>query len=191
MVRFRHLSFLLYPPAPVAATAAQLLRAPFLDGAGGRSAPMSEDRLHVTLHQVGRFADGVPPEELDRALAVGAAMTDEPFDVVFDRLRSGTRTGPLVVDGSGPAVRKLRDFQRYLRDTMRRMGFAADKIRPSFSPHMTLDYAHQPVAEQSITPIAWRVTQFLLVASHYGEGRHEVLERWPLTARQLELFSDG
>lgn len=96
-----------------------------------------------------------------------------------------------MLKGHGQMLRKLCRFRSGLCDTMQRMGFPASQIKPTFTPHMTLDYAYPyEIPKPAIAaPIAWRTTELLLVISHYGQARHEVLERWPLTARQQE-FSD-
>jgi 2'-5' RNA ligase len=36
------------------------------------------------------------------------------------------------------------------------------------------------VARRAIEPITWTVNEFVLVRSLVGQGRHEVLARWPL-----------
>jgi 2'-5' RNA ligase len=51
--------------------------------------------------------------------------------------------------------------------------------------HVTLDYGkHEYITPRAVGPIACTVTEFCLVDSHYGHGRHEVLQRWPLRGRQ-------
>lgn len=190
MVQYHDVYYFLYPPPPVAAVAARLVGAPYLGGLAGRGAPMPEERLHITLQPLGRFADRIPRAVLDLALAVGETVDEPPFDLTLDLLQSRGGAGfggTLELAGRGPAVRELRRFQRGLGNTMRHMGFPADQIRAGFSPHMTLDYAHRHVARQAIVPIAWAVTQFFLVDSLYGQGRHEVLARWPLQVRQQEF----
>ncbi|MBU2120381.1 MAG: hypothetical protein KJ999_08100 [Gammaproteobacteria bacterium] len=49
---------------------------------------MPDDRLHITLHSLGRFMNGVPREVLDLALAAGGAMDYEPFGVSLSLLQS-------------------------------------------------------------------------------------------------------
>jgi RNA 2',3'-cyclic 3'-phosphodiesterase len=65
---------------------------------------------------------------------------------------------------------------------------AASQIRSSFLPHVTLRYQHPPVSVRRVQPLAWEVVEFCLVVSHHGKGRHEVLARWPLHDRQIDLF---
>ncbi|WP_332739166.1 2'-5' RNA ligase family protein [Hydrogenophaga sp.] len=123
---------------------------------------MPPERLHITLLPLGRFEGRVPDTVLEQAQAAGAAVDDEPFDVVFNVLRSrgGSPFGTVELAGHGLALRRLRRLQRDLRERLIRVGFPADQLRAGFIPHMTL----------------------------HGQGRHEVLERWPLRQRQ-QVFS--
>lgn len=190
MVCYHDLYYFLYPPHSVAALAVdcrQRLRRQ--DGAGK---PMPPERLHVTLHPLGRFVNRIQEEPLKLALAVGSAMDEASFDIAFDQVRShagGGDIGGMELVGRGPVMREVRRFQRRLGEEMLRLGFPADRVRTRFFPHMTLDYAPGPVEGQTITPIAWRVTQLYLVDSLYGQSRHEVLACWSLTQRQ-RTFSD-
>ena len=194
MAQPHDLYYFLYPP-PLVAEAARhaLLRA---QGALqlGRGDPMPNDRLHITLHSLGRFLNGVPREVLDLALAAGGAMDYEPFGVSLNLLQSrgGGRAGKLgtvELAAQAGAARELRGFQRALGNTMRRMGFGESQIRSHFNPHMTLHYQHQGIGRTTVAPITWTAMQFALVDSLYGLGRHEVLGRWPLEARQ-QAFVD-
>ena len=74
-----------------------------------------------------------------------------------------------------------------LSQAMRRVGFYESQIRRSFSPHVTLDYRHAPFASRTIAPLAWRVSEFMLVDSLYRRSQHEVLGCWPLVSRQQTL----
>ncbi|MBT9464642.1 2'-5' RNA ligase family protein [Hydrogenophaga sp.] len=182
--------FLLYPTPAAACCAAVLWDATRLRCAV-KSFPMPPERLHITLLPLGRFEDWIPDRVLEQAQAAGAAVDDEPFDVVFNALRSrsGAPIGTVELAGGGPALRKLYRLQRDLRERLIRVGFPADQLRTGFTPHMTLDYKHPRVAPRSFeTPVAWRVTELCLVDSLHGRGRHEVLARWPLRERQ-QVFS--
>ncbi len=69
-------------------------------------------------------------------------------------------------------------LQRALLADMKRAG-----IRPtekSDKPHVTLLYDSRLVPEQPVEPVRWTVTEFVLVHSHQGLGRHEELGRWAL-----------
>ena len=71
MSQLHDLYYFLYPPPLVAESAQELL--PRAQGRRwpGRGDPMSSDRLHITLHALGRFLNGVPREVIDFALAAG------------------------------------------------------------------------------------------------------------------------
>ncbi|WP_462387931.1 2'-5' RNA ligase family protein [Acidovorax sp. Q11] len=183
------LYYFLYPPPIVAEVAKELL--PRAQGPRwpGRGDPMSSDRLHITLHALGRFLNGVPQEEIDLALAVGSAMDYEPFGVRLNVLQSrgGVEEGIFGTVELAPqagAARDLRGFQHALGNTMRRMGFAETQIRNHFHPHMTLHYKHERIDRAVVAPVAWTVVEFALVDSLYGLSRHDVLARWSLKARQ-------
>jgi 2'-5' RNA ligase len=45
---------------------------------------------------------------------------------------------------------------------------------------MTLLYTDTFVERQAIAPVRWQVKEFLLIHSFVGEGRQEILGRWPL-----------
>jgi 2'-5' RNA ligase len=56
----------------------------------------------------------------------------------------------------------------------------APRIEPNIEPHLTLlrDEAQAPLS--FVDPVKWTVGEFVLLDSVRGEGRHEVLGRWPL-----------
>jgi 2'-5' RNA ligase len=53
---------------------------------------------------------------------------------------------------------------------------------PLLEPHLTLLRDHAFMPEAFIDPIAWTVREFVLLQSVYGEGRLDVLDRFPLSA---------
>lgn len=192
MAQPHDLYYFLYPPPLVAEAAGHA----FLRAGGllelGRGDPMPGDRLHITLHSLGRFLNGVPREVLELALTVGNAMDYEPFGVSLNLLQSrggAGGVGTVELAAQGCAARELRRFQRALGNTMRRMGFGESQIRSHFNPHMTLHYQHKGIDRTTVAPITWTAMQFALVDSFYGLGRHDVLARWSLQARQ-QAFVD-
>jgi RNA 2',3'-cyclic 3'-phosphodiesterase len=184
------LYFMLYPPALVAQEAARILGA--IDGSRrGVSAPMPPDRMHITLQALGRYVQCVPVQVLQMARTAGRMLDKVPFQVSLDLLQSHSSErslGTVELAGRGHGVQPLRQFHRHLHQALQRAGFPQDMIRRSFFPHITLDYQRVPVARCVVTPLAWRVTEFCLVASHFGESRHEILARWQLTDRQTPLL---
>jgi 2'-5' RNA ligase len=191
MLKRHDIYYMLRPSPAAAASAASLWTTMRVHSAAFSSFPMPLERLHITLLPLGSFEGSVPDDLLHLARLAGAAVDDEPFHVVLDRLRSrgGASMGTVELGGDGAVLRKLCRMQRDLREGVIRAGFPAGELRTSFTPHMTLDYKHPRVLPQTLeTPIAWPVTELCLVNSLYGQGRHEVLERWTLRQRQ-QVFS--
>lgn len=145
------------------------------------------ERLHITLHWLGDHAE-FPAALARHACLAGTRMVSEPFDVVLDRIGSigdAYNSGPLVLSGGG-ALAALRGFQRELGEALRAVGIEAFERR-SFKPHMTLLYTPTYVAREPVAPVAWTVSELLLIDSHIGQVVHEVVGRWPLAVRQLSL----
>lgn len=158
----------------------------------GPSKPMAADRLHATLVPLGSYEHRVPPEVLRQVRSAGALLEHAPFRVCFDVLQSrGPQhdIGTVELAGHGHGVQPLFRLRRQLVEALLKVGWPNGRIRPGFYPHITVDYHHEPVNARRIEPLAWNVTELLLVDSHYGQGRHEVLATWPLHDRQPSLFA--
>ncbi len=158
----------------------------------GPSKPMAADRLHTTLVPLGSYEDRIPAEVLRVVHGAGALVHEAPFRVCFDTLQSRSPRrdiGTVELAGRGAGVQPLFRLRRQLVDALINAGWPSGWIRASFYPHITVDYRHEPVDMQRVTPLTWDVTELLLVDSHYGQGRHEVLASWPLQDRQPSLFA--
>jgi 2'-5' RNA ligase len=191
MLQRHDMYYMLRPTSAAAARAAALWTTLRVRSTAFSSFPMPPERLHITLLPLGSFEGSIPDDLLHLARVAGAAVDDEPFHIVLDRLRSrgSASMGTVELGGDGAVLRKLYRLQRDLRQSVIRAGFSAGELRTSFTPHMTLDYKHPRVLPQTLeTPIAWPVTELCLVDSLHGQGRHEVLERWTLRPRQ-QVFS--
>jgi 2'-5' RNA ligase len=56
---------------------------------------------------------------------------------------------------------------------------------------MTLGYRDGRPFSERIAPVGWDAEEFVLIHSHLGKTRHEVVGRWPLRGPgvpQLSLF---
>lgn len=151
---------------------------------------MRKEGLHLTVEKLGRFLDHIPARQLDLAMAAGRTLVAEPFDIHLDTVQSITGSdgqSMAQLTGRAAGLRGIRDFEHCLAQAMRQVGFHERQIRRSFNPHVTLDYRHALLARRTIEPIAWRVSEFMLVDSLYGRGEHVVLGRWPLVSRQQAL----
>jgi 2'-5' RNA ligase len=146
-------------------------------GFAGRA--LDADRLHVTLHVLGAFADEPPDAEVDRWRRAAAAVRHAPFDVVFDRVATfGGRDHPFVFTSTEDAG--LHALHQALGIALANTG---ERIaRQRIAPHMTLSWRGRRIADTPIEPVRWHVGQLALIDSHLGEHVHEVLGRWHLKA---------
>ena len=145
--------------------------------------PVQADKLHVTLFHVGDFP-GIPPGLLDKVHAAASqAARVAPFEVAFDRAASFTgRPGnrPFVLRG-GEALAPLVAFQKSLSDALARLSIV--RKERVYTPHVTLLYDDPLVPEQAVAPLAWTVSEFVLIDSLMNQPvkRYDVLARWPLS----------
>jgi len=142
--------------------------------------PLGANRFHVSLHCLGQYF-GLPRSLVDRARAAAMSLVAPPFNVEFDRVLSfsrGARERPLVLCG-GTGLIALKAFQRNLGQALANAGLGRFRTE-GFTPHVTLLYDRQMVAEQRVEPVSWTVDEFVLVHSLVGKSQHRVLGRWPL-----------
>ena len=140
------------------------------------------DSLHVSLCFVATHAD-LSPAVAERAHRAASTVRMRPFVVAFNcltRFSKGDGKRPLVLLGDD-GVGGLTALQRSLGMAMREAGLG-HRQQAGYTPHVTLMYGAFPVEERTIEPIKWTVSDFVLVHSHRGEGRHSRLGRWPLRA---------
>jgi 2'-5' RNA ligase len=142
--------------------------------------PVAAERLHISLNFV---ADVAKPDRqvIDRALAAAAEVAMQPFVVALDRVGSwgrGAGKKPLVLWADDGVV-GARMLHEKIHAPLAATGLAP-RIEPNIEPHLTLlrDEAQAPLA--FVDPVKWTVGEFVLLDSVRGEGRHEVLGRWPL-----------
>ena len=165
-----------------AATAASLHeRAGMIDrqlGVGGRL--LEPGRLHVSLHAVGAYIGMRPDADIARWCRAGSAARSAPFEVVFDQVATfGGDGNPLVFKSSNESDRAGFLALHLMLGMM--LADVGERIRPrSFTPHMTLSYRGKRVPETAIEPVRWRPHELVLIDSHVGAHRHDLLARWPL-----------
>ncbi|QGX41109.1 RNA 2',3'-cyclic phosphodiesterase [Permianibacter aggregans] len=173
----------LFPPADVAANiSSQLHRVCESSGINGRA--VRTERLHLTLHHVGDFP-GLPAETLRQAISAGEILAASPVEVMLDKVScfdSNPRKPMLVLTGGDNEA--LRGLQQQL---LRCLARYLPRFKPStnFTPHVTILYGDPAQgcmrhAEQTIEPIRWQATEFVLVHSLLGKTVHRHLARWPL-----------
>jgi 2'-5' RNA ligase len=149
-------------------------------GIGGRL--LEADRLHVSLFAVGAYVDVRPDDDIARWCRAAAAVQCRACEIVFDRIATfGGEGNPLVFKsadetGSAGLLALHQTLGMALADTGERIK------RQRITPHMTLSYRGKRIAETAIEPVRWRLHELVLIDSHVGAHRHEVIGRWPLRA---------
>jgi 2'-5' RNA ligase len=137
-------------------------------------------RLHVSLYSLGlhrRF----PRHEVVAAVQAAGGVRLAPFMLELDRVGTwGRGLGPLpVVAWADDGVCGVHRLHEVLCEAL---AGTADwrRRKPAIEPHLTLWRAQDRTPETFIAPVRWWVREFVLLDSRYGEGRHEVLDRFPL-----------
>lgn len=140
--------------------------------------PLAPERFHITLHHLGDHP-GVRRDIVAMAGAAAETIANAPFEVTFDRAASFHNGGnnPFVLQG-GEGLEALKTFQRDLGLAMARAG--GKWVDKSFTPHVTMLYDRQLIAEQPIEPVRWTVGGFTLIHSLLGRTEHIPLARWTL-----------
>jgi 2'-5' RNA ligase len=146
--------------------------------AAGRA--MDPQRLHISLYSLGmhrRF----PERQVVAATQAACGLRRAAFLVEMDRMATwGRGRGPLPVvawadDGVGGVHGLHDDLHEAVATTA-----TWRRRKPAIEPHVTLWREERRIRETFIAPIRWWVREFVLLDSRYGEGRHEVLDRFPL-----------
>jgi RNA 2',3'-cyclic 3'-phosphodiesterase len=147
-------------------------------GHGLTGQPLRPEHFHVTLHHVGD--DVTPPTSslidsvMDRLCGVAMPPLMPSFRVAFDRVGS-FKNGAFVLRGDESLI-GLEVLQQRVSDALDARPGAA---RP-FTPHVTLLRDGRRIDEHEIEPIAWTVTEVVLVHSLLGRTRHHHVARLPL-----------
>ena len=173
------LFFALFPDEASAARIAALA-ASECERHGLRGKPLHSNRLHVTLFHLGDWA-GVPDDVVAAASRAASGLRKSPFELTFDTIDSfATHRAqkPFVLKAS-TCNEALRSFHARLKDALRQVGLG-EHTRGNFEPHVTLAYDQQQVPPQAVEPIAWCVSEFVLVHSLLGQTRHIRLASWNL-----------
>lgn len=163
-------------------TAAQLTTLAAMQCArhGLRGKPLAPERFHVTLFHLGDSV-GLRQDVVDAASKAASRVTTASFELGFDQVASfaGRRDKvPFVLKADGGNA-ALRAFHAELAAQLREAGLAPF-AGGSFEPHVTLAYDARTVAAETVTPVSWRVHEFVLIHSLLGKTRHIPLAHWAL-----------
>jgi 2'-5' RNA ligase len=179
-VQLRHrLLFALYPDAETAALIFELtLQLQRLHGLTGR--PIAPDVLHITLQSLGEGVE-VDRQIIAKARAAASRVQFRAFTVALDHFVSWKGTPqPLVFLGQD-GVRGVRDLYGALHAALADVGMPY-RCDAGYEPHMTLLRDSVAAPLEPIDRVSWEVRDFALVHSPQGEGRHIILDRWPLVS---------
>lgn len=150
----------------------------------GDARRVAVEHQHLTLAITADYDDY--PYAVAKALVrAGTRVAAEPFELSLDRLSIGGRSAALRPSRAVPMLNRL---QQSLFDAMKGAGVAS---RPqwTFSPHQTLFYRESPPEQRPVDGFHWRVEQFVLICSHVGRTRHDMVATWPLRgSAQYSLF---
>jgi RNA 2',3'-cyclic 3'-phosphodiesterase len=178
--RPRHnIFFALYPPPEPAERIGRLTDRLFETGAlSGRR--VGRPRLHVSLNSLGEHS--VLPERLiAHACAAVSQLTVPSFVLALNRVMSfETNKGlrPRVLTGDDGLIGVFM-LHHAIHEALAKAGLMRGR-EPPILPHLTLSREEGLWPDNFIDPIVWRVRDFRLVHSRHGEGRHNILGRWPL-----------
>jgi RNA 2',3'-cyclic 3'-phosphodiesterase len=170
--------FALYPDSQTAERVAVLVQR-LRERLGLKGSALKTELFHTTLFALGNPVS-LSKDRVVAAREAGAMVAAAPFEVEFDHVASfagRARKHPFVLHG-GNGLEKWKDFQRQLGTAALKAG--AVQSLPAYAPHMTLLYDEHNIPSQEIEPIRWTASEFSLMRSIHGEGRHEPIKRWPL-----------
>ena len=151
-----------------------------------RGQALAADRLHVTIDIIDDHAD-LPRGLVDALVSAGDAVAGAPFDMAFDLAVGSQKSVALRPRRRNPGFEALRDRIAAARD----LAGVPARQDYRFGAHMTLGYRQGAPFKQGIVPVGWTAQEFVLVHSHVGRTRHDVLARWslePAPDPQLALF---
>lgn len=153
---------------------------------GLSSRSIIDGRLHISLLGLGDYP-GIPVRLVEIVSHAAATVSLTAFDACFDQaLTFGnqksdpSKSKPCVLVG-GSENQGLVMLQRSLIASLQKVNLI-DRASSSFNPHITLLYDRQSVPTTDITPITWKVKEFVLVRSQIGDVRrpYDIIARWPL-----------
>jgi RNA 2',3'-cyclic 3'-phosphodiesterase len=178
----RHSIFFAILPDRVAAASIGQLQRDLRNDFGLTGPAIPSERLHVSVYGFGAFL-ARPDVLIERAASAAASVRLSPFDIVFDQVCSFgcASTAPLVLIGEGAAG--VGALAQEIAGAL----MSARKAPPVFVPHLTLLYDARRVPRTPISPIRWTVSEFVLINSVRGNGRHDLLGHWRLRGDQAEL----
>lgn len=135
------------------------------------------NRLHVTLCHIGDY-HGLPKHFVESAKETAAKIKLRSFDAVFDRVMSFRGSKAFVLRAGDDNV-PLHELRLAVFKALKTYGPGC-LSGPTFTPHITLLYDNQTVAEHPVEPVSFKVHEFVLIHSLLRRSTHIHLARYPL-----------
>ncbi|MBQ4854042.1 2'-5' RNA ligase [Rhodanobacter sp. B2A1Ga4] len=147
--------------------------------------PVGIDSLHLTLCPMGK-PEWRLRQPLEEALLAAAGEVRAPgFVATLDAaMRFSARDGqfPFVLCADSATTEAALSLRKAIAAAQLRVGLQVSGVS-SFLPHVSLLHGHAVDAiEESVAAIHWRVSEFVLIRSFFGQSKYEVVGRWPLAA---------
>lgn len=141
--------------------------------------PTAAARLHISLNFVGLFRGPPTRAVMEKAAALAARVSSRTFTVTLNHVEGWNGDPrPLVLLGD-EGVAGVQLLYGAIHKALA-AGTMAPRREPDFWPHVSLLWDRAQVAREVVTPISWMAREFVLLDSPDGDGRDDVLGRWPL-----------
>jgi 2'-5' RNA ligase len=144
---------------------------------GLKGRPTPAQRLHLSLNFVGDFRGPPTRAVMEKAKALADKVSERAFAVTLNHV-VGWKSEALVLLGDEGVIGAELLHAAIHKALV--IGSMAPRREPQMSPHVSLLRDKAQVPETFVDPITWTASEFVLLDSVFGEGRHEVLGRWPL-----------
>jgi 2'-5' RNA ligase len=173
-----HRVFFALQPDAEAAGRIERLGADLRQKHGLKGRPTPAARLHLSLNFVGTFRGPPTRAVMEKAKALADKVSARAFTVSLNEVQ-GWKSDALVLLGDEGVI-----GAQLLHTAIHKalvIGSMAPRREPEIWPHVSLLRDKAAVPKTFVDPITWTVREFVLLDSVVGEGRHEVLGRWPLS----------
>jgi RNA 2',3'-cyclic 3'-phosphodiesterase len=148
---------------------------------GLKGRPIAAPRLHLSLNFVGTFRGPPTRAVMEKAMGLADKVAAAPFQVTLNHVQSWKNDPhPLVLLGDEGVIGAQLLHAAIHKALV--MGSMAPRREPEIWPHVSLLWDKREIPKAFVEPIGWLAREFVLLDSPVGEGRHEVLRRWPLAA---------
>lgn len=172
-----HRVFFALQPDAEAAEAMVRLAADLRQRHGLKGRPTPAPRLHLSLNFVGTFRGPPTRAVMEKAASLADKVSAAPFKVTLNQVESWKSEVLVLLGDEGVIGAELLHAAIHKALIT---GSMAPRREPQMWPHVSLLWDKGQVPKTFVEPISWTASEFVLLDSVFGEGRHEVLGRWAL-----------